>query len=121
MTKEERQQKFLLEHPKWTYESALQYVFHPRTNKQLFGLAASVERWRQKYPERTKAHRKVFVAMRNGALKKKPCFCGTTKVEAHHPDYSKPLKIKWLCKKHHILADKKRRKLDKIVIPKRNV
>lgn len=27
--------------------------------------------------------------------------CGEKKTQAHHPDYSKPLDIIWLCKKHH--------------------
>lgn len=68
-----------------------------------------VDEWRAKHPERAKAHNIVYAAVRNGTLKKKPCHCGSTKVESHHEDYSKPLKVKWLCKKHHIEADKKRR------------
>jgi hypothetical protein len=27
--------------------------------------------------------------------------CGTMEVESHHPDYSQPLKVIWLCCKHH--------------------
>ena len=51
-------------------------------------------------------------ALRDGRLKKQPCFfCGKTdQVEIHHPDYSKPLKVYWLCpvchKRFHILAGK---------------
>jgi hypothetical protein len=32
-----------------------------------------------------------------------PCeVCGATKVEKHHPDYSKPLEVRWLCREHHL-------------------
>lgn len=69
----------------------------------------SVNSWREKNPLKIKAHRKVFVAVRNGTLKKSACFCGITKVEAHHEDYTKPLDIIWLCKAHHVKADKELR------------
>lgn len=65
-----------------------------------------VRRWRKRNPEKTLAHRKVFVAVRAGHLVKKPCFCGALKVEAHHTDYSKPLDVIWYCKKHHAAADR---------------
>ena len=48
------------------------------------------------------ARLKVRNALRNGSLIKKPCeICGELKVEAHHDDYSKPLEVIWLCKRHH--------------------
>jgi len=73
-----------------------------------------VKLWRQKYPERRKAHADVFVALRNGSITKQPCEkCGCEKVEAHHEDYLKPLEINWLCKKHHAEADKARRLREK--------
>lgn len=42
-------------------------------------------------------------ALITGFLNKLPCeVCGTMKyLEAHHEDYSKPLEIRWLCRKHH--------------------
>lgn len=56
----------------------------------------------EKYPERRSAHIAVGNAVRDGKLFKQPCFiCGSTKVEAHHPDYSAPLDVVWLCKPHH--------------------
>ncbi len=48
---------------------------------------------------------KLKVKAHNVASGLKPCpcvECGTTKrVEAHHPDYSKPSEVMWLCSQHH--------------------
>lgn len=53
-------------------------------------------------PEHDRARTKVYTALRNGTLKKLNCIvCGDTKSQAHHPDYSKPLFVKWLCFRHH--------------------
>lgn len=44
----------------------------------------------------------VAEALRTGRLRKRACIvCGSENSEAHHPDYRKPLKVKWLCPKHH--------------------
>ena len=48
------------------------------------------------------ARDKVRYAVRNGKLKRLPCEkCGTEPSQAHHTDYSKPLKVNWLCRTHH--------------------
>ena len=60
----------------------------------------SFERWALKNPEKVKAHKAVFHAVRNGTLLPEPCFCGV-KAHAHHEDYSKPLDVAWLCPFHH--------------------
>lgn len=66
------------------------------------------KRYKEKYPERVKANQKIADLVRRGKIKKLPCEkCGNIKVEAHHNDYSKPLEINWLCRKHHIEEDKK--------------
>lgn len=71
---------------------------------------SSIAKWRQNNPLKLKAHRVVYVAKRNGTLRQLPCKkCGNPKSEAHHTDYSKPLKIVWLCKQHHVEADKRLR------------
>ncbi len=58
--------------------------------------------WLEKYPERRKAHLLVQYAMRKGDMEPLPCFiCGELKTEAHHPDYSRPLDVVWLCTQHH--------------------
>ena len=43
--------------------------------------------------------------LRKGAIKIRPCReCGTwTDLDAHHDDYSKPLDVVWLCRRHHRL------------------
>ena len=56
---------------------------------------------RKKYPDKTKARGIVNDAIRYGKLKSKHCIRCGAKAHAHHSDYSKPLKIKWLCPIHH--------------------
>ena len=52
---------------------------------------------------RVKARAITNSAIRSGKLKRKPCQkCGATRgVQVHHLDYTKPLKIRWLCTRHH--------------------
>ena len=58
--------------------------------------------WISKNLEKRKAHIIIGNSIRDGLLKKQPCLiCGIEKTEAHHNDYSKPLKVIWLCKNHH--------------------
>ena len=60
-------------------------------------------KYRKGHPEVYAAHRAVRDALRLGLLKKKPCnVCGEKKVQGHHEDYSKPLKVDWLCQQHHM-------------------
>jgi len=56
------------------------------------------------------AQYKVHQAIIKGSIKKGVCeICSSSKSEAHHKDYTKPLDIQWLCRKHHVEADKIRR------------
>ena len=54
-------------------------------------------------PVRTAATTAVRNAVRGGRLIKLPCWeCGSTnRIEGHHPAYSMPLDVIWLCKSHH--------------------
>lgn len=55
------------------------------------------------HPERFSAMQEVHRALRSGNLQKQPCIvCGIDRVDAHHPDYTKPLSVVWLCRSHHM-------------------
>ena len=55
-------------------------------------------------PNRIKANAAVNNAVRDGRLKRQPCWvCGENAV-AHHPDYSAPLDVVWLCQAHYMQA-----------------
>lgn len=62
---------------------------------------ASAKRWKESHPERRKANIIVGNAVRDGRLNPQPCWCCGTKAQAHHPDYSRPLDVVWLCGQHH--------------------
>lgn len=62
------------------------------------------------------ARETLNLAVHHGLLEKNPCeVCGETKVEAHHNDYSKPLEVQWLCKRHHVLLHLHQRHGNKVV------
>lgn len=60
---------------------------------------------RQLHPERVNARYLVQKALYNGdIIRPLTCFvskCPTMRLEAHHNDYTKPLEVVWLCKRHH--------------------
>lgn len=61
------------------------------------------ERRAVEHPDQTKAVWMVNNAVKWRHIRKLPCFvCGAAKTEGHHADYSRPLDVIWLCKKHHV-------------------
>lgn len=69
-------------------------------------------RKRKRFPEKIKATNIVNHAIRDGKLER-PTICPScdteTFVEAHHPDYTKPLDVDWLCKECHKKLHRKER------------
>ena len=52
-------------------------------------------------------HLLVYLAIKSGKLTRQPCeICGKLPADAHHDDYSEPLTIRWLCRRHHRLTHK---------------
>jgi len=60
-------------------------------------------KYRHNNPEKIKAHSILNNAIRAGLIQRLPCsICGSTKrIHGHHPCYSKPLDVVWLCPLHH--------------------
>jgi len=66
--------------------------------ERIAGIVASKKR----HPEHHRARVHLHNAVSRGKIQKEPCeVCGDPKSEAHHDDYSKPLEVRWLCRKHH--------------------
>lgn len=63
--------------------------------------ARAKKRWAAANAIRRQAHQAVNNAIRSGKLSRQPCFICGKKAEAHHPDYSRPLSVTWLCPEHH--------------------
>jgi hypothetical protein len=62
---------------------------------------ARLSKWRDAHPERRAAQVAVNNAVRDGRLCKQPCWVCGSDAAAHHPDYSRPLDVVWLCHSHH--------------------
>lgn len=71
----------------------------PERRAYLIELQRSI---RRNNHEKYKARVAVGNALRSGLLVREPCaVCGEERSQAHHPDYSKPLDVVWLCHEHH--------------------
>nr|AEI89645.1 hypothetical conserved protein [Sinorhizobium fredii GR64] len=58
--------------------------------------------WRRANPAKYDAHLAVQRAVKAGELEKQTCeVCGIEMVDAHHDQYDDPLKVRWLCRRHH--------------------
>ena len=44
----------------------------------------------------------ALVYLKRGKIQREPCKVCGEKAEMHHEDYSQPLLIDWLCRKHHL-------------------
>lgn len=70
--------------------------------------AAYMRRWRKTHRLVGEARRKMNcrsyagVYQRRGHLKSQPCIFCCEPAEKHHPDYSRPLLVIWMCRTHHL-------------------
>ncbi len=65
--------------------------------------ASYLHDYRNKYPNKYKAHNMVNNAIRDRKIFRKPCHvCGEDKrIHAHHDDYMQPLNVTWMCPACH--------------------
>ena len=69
--------------------------------------AASMRHWRRFNPDsgndrqKTKAREIARSCVRRGLIEREPCEVCGDHAQIHHPDYSQPLLIVWLCSSHH--------------------
>ena len=92
----------------------MQNHYNFKYNHSALGIATNNKRagnkpkWRVKnkpgYSYKIYARTIVYRALKSGRLiKPKHCRkCKNTRVQAHHVDYLQPLKVIWLCSKHHM-------------------
>lgn len=87
---------------------------YQKTEAGKTSLSQSRKRRKPLRQEKLKAKELVYSAIRNNTLVRRPCeVCGDPKSEGHHKDYSKPLDVEWLCRKHHLIAHGKLKHLKK--------
>lgn len=79
------------------YDAMRQQTEHRRRQRRIY------QRNRRKNnPGVFRANNAVNNALRDGRITKLPCeVCGNKRSQAHHDDYRSPLKVRWLCFKHH--------------------
>ena len=62
-------------------------------------------RWASRNPKAVWAHAALRSALRRGLIQRGPCeVCGASEVDGHHDDYDQPMRVRWLCRKHHKAA-----------------
>lgn len=71
--------------------------------------AAYMREWRKTHRLTAEQRRKdncrsyAGIYLRNGKLTREPCFVCDAPAQMHHPDYSQPLLVVWLCRAHHLM------------------
>lgn len=65
-------------------------------------VAEAARRWKRGNREKINAQGLLAYHVRVGNVERLPCeVCGDPKSEGHHEDYSRPLDVRWLCRRHH--------------------
>ncbi len=73
-----------------------------RGTKREKGNPLRSQKWRDKNKHKARVEAKARWAFKKGLIEKRPCkVCGGLISEMHHPDYSKPHEVIWLCDYHH--------------------
>ncbi len=96
-------------------EDCVEYGHYRRHWRQTLGekaaaFAAAMRRYAEKHPKASRAQRAVHWAVKVGHLvRPETCEqCGKGgRIDGHHPDYTRPLDVVWLCRSCHGLTRRK--------------
>jgi len=78
-------------------------------DKYIANNRATKHRMLSDHPEHNRAVQQVF--SHRDILGEPVCIVCGTKAVAHHEDYEQPLKVVWLCQKHHMMRHRGRLEL----------
>lgn len=77
----------------------------------------TVTKWQRRNKHKVYANRKINRGVRRGDILKpthcQVCKMHKTRIEGHHEDYTRPLKVIWCCTPCHVVLDRLRRKREK--------
>ena len=74
----------------------------PSKSQRSAGKFRAQAKWQSANPKATWAHAALRSGLKRGLLERRPCeVCGDEPADGHHDDYSRPLDVRWLCRKHH--------------------
>ena len=91
----------IVEREKKTVDMVLYRREYHRTHREQMNRLK--REWMERNKDRMRVKNATRYAIKVGKLVRAPCVvCGEDLVEAHHPDYSKPLEVVWLCHTHHL-------------------
>jgi hypothetical protein len=98
-------------HERYLEKARIAQAKYFRTEKGREKYKLQGEAVRSRFPEKMKARRFMRTAIGNGTLLK-PSKCSLCEseefqIDAHHPDYSKPLEVVWVCKPCHGIVHRK--------------
>lgn len=74
---------------------------YQRTSEGRAAHQRAISAWRKREPDRYAAHVALGNAIRDGKVKRHPCWVCGENAEAHHAAYDLPLDVVWLCNQHH--------------------
>ena len=96
----EKIRKYKLEHQEKLRKASRKYYATHRKERH-----AHVKEWKTRNPLKLHAHRILQKAVSIGLVIKRRCEFppphSTGQIHGHHDDYSKPLKVRWVCALHH--------------------
>ena len=68
-------------------------------------------RWQSANLKARWAHIALASGVRRGLVKREPCEdCGAEEVDRHHENNNEPLRVVWLCRRHHVQLHSKARR-----------